>query len=450
VVEHHLKRLSREDVPEIYSFRIIDRNGNTKWLEISAVITTWENRPATLNFLTDITERKKAEESLREREKQFYQAQKMEAIGRLTAGIVHDFNNLLTAVIGFSDLLLMRIGNKDDISYKYLREIKEAGNRAASLINKLLAFSRRQIMQPQIINVNALVSDMENILKRVIGEDVSLAVNLEPNLGNVKADRTQIEQVIMNLAVNARDAMPDGGKLTIETKNVYLNNGCVIDHVSVKPGYYVMLAITDNGIGMDKETQEHVFEPFFTTKAEGKGTGLGLSAVYGIVKQSGGYIWVDSEKGNGTTFRIYLPGVLEKAEIRQFHELTAKKLTGNEIILLVEDDDFGREVTSTILKSLGYNIIEAKSGDEAISICMEQKIRPVDLLITDVIMPGINGRELFEKLSTKCPDLKVLYMSGYANNVIVHHGLLENGIHFIQKPFAMNDFARKVREVLEG
>jgi PAS domain S-box-containing protein len=388
-------------------------------------------------------------EELQRTQDQLVQARKMEAIGRLAGGVAHDFNNLLTAIIGYSELLLGEL-NPYDPRRGDVEEINKAADRAAVLTRQLLAFSRKQVLQPQVLDLNTTVSNMEKMLRRLIGEDIDLVTILDPALGQVKADPGQIDQVLMNLAVNARDAMPRGGKLTIETMNAYLDENYARQHVDVQPGSYVMLAVSDTGLGMDEETLSHLFEPFFTTKDVGQGTGLGLSTVYGIVKQSGGHLWVYSEPGQGTTFKVYLPRVEEAAEAAQRIQVPTESLQGREIVLLVEDADVVRDLARLVLLQRGYTVLEARDGEEAIQIC-EQHEGPVHLIVTDVVMPGgMSGRQLAERLATLRPEMKVLYMSGYTDNAIVHHGVLEPGMAFLQKPFAPEALARKVRETLDA
>jgi len=385
---------------------------------------------------------------VKERTDQLLQAQKMEAVGRLAGGIAHDFNNLLTTIIGNTELSLLRIG-KDNPLCENIAEIKKAANRAASLTRQLLAFSRKQVLQPVVLNLNTVICGLEKMIGRLIGEDMELETLLSPDLGEVRADAGQMEQVIMNLVINARDAMPLGGKLIIETANVDLDETYASEHgVKLNPGPYVMLAVSDTGKGMDKETQAHIFEPFFTTKERGKGTGLGLSTVYGIVKQSGGLIWVYSELGEGTTFKIYLPRIRSGSEPQRKEQAPLEAPKGVETVLIVEDDDAVRSLACKILELQGYKILEAKDGEEAMKVSKEHN-GPIHLMITDVVMPGISGRELQEQLHPLRPAMKVLYMSGYTDNATAHHKVLDSGVAFLQKPFTPETLARKVREVLE-
>jgi len=373
------------------------------------------------------------------------QSQKLEAIGQLAGGIAHDFNNMLTAIIGYTDLSLRRVGLENPIR-RNLEETKKAAERAASLVRQLLAFSRKQILEPKVLDLNDVVKDMEKMLTRLIGENIKLATKLEPDLGSVKADPSQVEQIIMNLVVNARDAMPRGGKVTIETANVTFDHQTVLMHVSVKPGEYVMLAVSDTGSGMDRETQRRIFEPFFTTKDVGKGTGLGLSTVYGIVKQSDGNIWVYSEPGLGTMFKVYLPRIDNANEVICEKQETVL-LRGTETILLVEDEEVVRGLTKSILMQAGYNVLDAKGGEEAIRVCRAHT-GPIDLLLTDVVMPEVSGKEVADRLLELQPSIRVLFMSGYTDEAIVQHGVLDANVEFIQKPFTWLGLTRKVRDVL--
>jgi len=449
VLENYKKRLQGEKVPEVYSFRMVTKEGKTRWLQISAVLISWDNRPASLNFLTDITEIKSAEEELKDKERQLLQVQKMEAIGRLAGGVAHDFNNLLTAIIGYTDILLLHPKLEQELK-KYVEQIKNSSDRASSLIQQLLAFSRRQMMQAKTFDLNKLVANIDKMLRRLIGEDIELFTVFEKDLGLIKADPGQIEQVIMNLAVNARDAMPTGGKLIIETKNIKLDQAYFENRVNGQPELYIMLCVTDTGIGMDEETKRHIFEPFFTTKEIGRGTGLGLSTVYGIVKQSGGYIWVYSEPDKGTTFKCYFPRVDDAILEQESKQEKSLMQGGRETILLVEDEFIVRNLISNILKHYGYTVIESENGEKALEVRAQCSEQPVDMLITDVVMPGISGRVLADRLQSVYPEMKVLYISGYTDDAIVRHGVLDHGIPFLQKPFAPKDLAKKVREILDN
>ena len=392
--------------------------------------------------------RREAEEALRESEEQLRQSQKMEAIGLLAGGIAHDFNNLLTVIAGYSELMLERLDRQDPL-WKSVDAIKEASDRASSLTGQLLAFSRKQVLAPKILQLNSILGNMRDLLRRVIGEDVELERVTCPTLGRVKADPGQMEQVLVNLAVNARDAMSGGGELTIETSNVEIDVDSTARHSSMPPGRYVVLAMSDTGCGMDEATKARIFEPFYTTKEKGKGTGLGLSTVYGIVKQSGGWIFVESEPGRGTTFRIYLPRVDDPADTTDVPREVAKASAGSETVLLVEDEDGVRELARSVLEMSGYKVLEAPHGGEAVLIC-ERHSGPIHLMLTDVVMPRMNGREVYERVAGLRPDMRVLYMSGYTDEAIVHHGVLEEGTAFLAKPFTPNGLTTKVREVLDG
>jgi PAS domain S-box-containing protein len=378
-------------------------------------------------------------------ERQLQQSQRLEAIGQLAGGVAHDFNNLLTAILGYSELSLNRLNPDDRIAHN-VHEIKKAAERAAALTRQLLAFSRKQILEPRILNLNSVVSDLNKMLRRLIGEDIDLVTRFAGDLKSVKADPSQMEQVLMNLVINARDAMPQGGKLTIETRNATLSAEYALRHQPIQPGEYVVLAVTDTGVGMDAETQTHIFEPFFTTKESGKGTGLGLSTIYGIVKQSGGYIWVHSEVGEGTSFKVYLPRVDAAAdpESRQVRGPIEK---GNETLLLVEDDSIVRRVTARLLKSAGYTVIEAESGKEALQAVSRHP--EIALVITDVVIPEMSGGQLAEKLRRLTPDTRMLFMSGYTDDAVVRAGTVGLDIAFLEKPFTPQTLARKVRDVIE-
>jgi PAS domain S-box-containing protein len=393
-----------------------------------------------LAMITDISERKQLEE-------QFRQAQKMEAFGQLAGGVAHDFNNLLTVISGYSELLLSTAG-LDDSTKNLITQIHMAGERAASLTRQLLAFSRKQVLEPKVLDLNTIIIDTEKMLRRLIGEDVTLTSVLQSDLARVKVDPGQMDQVIMNLAVNARDAMPQGGKLTIETTNVDLDQAYAETHPEVTPGRYVMMAVSDTGCGMDDATKARIFEPFFTTKGPGKGTGLGLATAFGIVKQSGGHIAVYSELEHGTSFKIYLPVVTERISSgKSFHGVrTAPK--GNETVLLVEDEDGVRGFARHALQMFGYTVLEASNGAEAIKMCEEQK-EPIHLVVSDVVMPEMGGRRLIEQLTALRPGIKVLFLSGYTDDAVMRHGVLEAEVAFLQKPFTPTALANKVREVLD-
>lgn len=387
--------------------------------------------------------------ALHNTQKQLIQSQKLEAVGRLAGGVSHDFNNLLTVILGYSEIANRNLSAGDPLRHN-LEEITKASKRAASLTRQLLAFSRKQVMQPKVFDLNTVISDLEKMLRRMIGEDVEVHVSQQPNLGRIKADPVQLEQVIMNLVVNARDAMPRGGNLSIETSNVYLDESYAREHMPMVAGDYVMLTISDTGSGMDEETRQHIFEPFFTTKEVGKGTGLGLSMVYGIVRQSGGTIWVYSEAGQGTTFKIYFPRVSAE-DVKDYRHASQPldALKGTETILLVEDADPVRTLTRRVLENAGYRVLEAASAEAAIKLCESIHGEKIGLLLTDVVMPGMNVDDMSKILLAKQPGMPVLYMSGYTDDAIVQRGVFEAGINFLEKPFSPASLALKVREVLD-
>jgi signal transduction histidine kinase/ActR/RegA family two-component response regulator len=385
---------------------------------------------------------------LRQSQVQLQQAQKMEAIGRLAGGVAHDFNNLLTAMLGYSELLLDQL-TPDDSRRREVEEIRKAAERAVALTRQLLAFSRKQAWQPKVLDLNQIVVGVDKMLQRLIGEDIALQTLPEEHLWPIKADAGQVEQVIMNLAVNARDAMPDGGRLTIETCNVELDAEYVRHHATVATGSYVMLAVSDNGCGMSDEVKAHLFEPFYTTKERGKGTGLGLATVYGIVKKSGGHVWAYSELGVGTTFKAYFPRVTDQVAAGGKRPPMRELPTGTETILLVEDEDAVRRLTREVLGRQGYRVLDAGNGAEALAM-WRATAEPVHLLVTDLIMPEMNGRDLVSELSLKHPALKVLYISGYTDRAIVLNGTLAPNAAFLQKPFTPEALTRAVRQVLDG
>jgi PAS domain S-box-containing protein len=402
----------------------------------------------------DVTERRKAEEERRGLEEQLLQSQKMEAVGSLAGGIAHDFNNLLTVINGHAEIALMKMEKNRPIK-KDIKCILDAGTRAADLTRQLLAFSRKQIFKPQIIDINQVITGMEKMLNRLIGEDIYMTMDFDTDIPRIKADPGQIEQILMNLIVNARDALmePKRGrrkkKIVIETGQAYLDEAYVIQHPGAKTGPHVFFSISDNGAGMAEETKNKIFEPFFTTKDKGRGTGLGLSTVYGIATQNNGCIDVQSEPAKGTTFKIFWPCTMEEETVEMTEVPEKRVLEGNETILLVEDEDSVRNFTSESLQQLGYMVFEAADGNAAQELLMENGIK-VDLLITDLIMPEMNGWELAEKLKEMYPHIAVLYTSGYTDDFIIQNGALQEGIHFIQKPFSFQTLAEKVREVLDS
>jgi PAS domain S-box-containing protein len=424
------------------TLRWVSANGATISVEQRSVLVQDKDGKliAIEGIARDITERIKLEEQLR-------QSQKLEGVGQLAGGIAHDFNNLLTVILGRSQMLQKKLERASPLQ-RDVDLIHKTAGRAASLTRQLLAFSRKQLLQPKVLDLNAVVADMDKMLQRLIGEHIDLAAVLHPGLGRVKVDPGQMEQVIMNLAVNARDAMPQGGKLIIETANVVLDENYTWQHMSVQPGRYVMLAVTDAGCGMDSQTQARIFEPFFTTKEPGKGTGLGLSTVYGIVKQSGGNIWVYSELGRGTTFKIYLPRVDEAADEISAQE-DHRSMKGWETILLVEDEEAVRELSQEILQDEGYQVLVATNGEEAIQLCQRYK-GSIELVVTDVVMPKMSGPELARRLSSLRPAARTLFLSGYTNASITHNELLSSDVEFLQKPFSAEIFTRKVREILDA
>lgn len=422
------------------------RHKDSSWLILESTASTVLDAEGRVDKLVivnrDITARKKLEEQLR-------QVQKMEAIGRLSGGIAHDFNNLLGVIIGYSEILQERLPSKD-LLRESADEIVAAGKRAASLTRQLLAFSRQQVLEPKILDLNEVVSDMEKMLRRLIGEDIELVTNPDPMLGRVRADQGQIEQVIMNLVVNARDAMPQGGKLGIATANTEMDETFVKRYpYPVQTGQYIVLTVSDNGVGMDAATKARVFEPFFTTKEKGKGTGLGLSTVYGVVKQSGGYIDFDSEPGEGTTFRIYFRRVNEPVESEGLATEAQQPAREAGVVLLVEDEASLLRLTRNLLEMSGYTVLEAKDGNEALRIS-QQHTGAIDLLLTDIVMPGISGRALAHQLSQERPDMKILFMSGYTGQGIGEKEYLERGDLFLQKPVTRDTLTRKVSEAMRS
>jgi PAS domain S-box-containing protein len=431
---------SQSGLPFQAEFRIKRKDGREIWLNDTAVVVQGSNsHPVMEGIIVDITERKQLETQLQ-------QSRKMEAVGRLAGGIAHDFNNLLTIITGYTELALSRPTVPPEIRSD-IERIENAAGRAASLVRQLLAFSRRQVLQPKTLDLNAIVLNLDKLLRRLMDDNVEMVTHVVENVGKVKADPAQIEQVIMNLVVNARDAMPKGGRLVVETSNVELDASYADDHVSVKPGRYVMLAVSDTGVGMDRQTIAHIFEPFYTTKESGRGTGLGLSTVYGIVKQSGGYIWVYSEPGKGSTFKVYLPRVDGPSEEPVAEQSRPASKRGAETILLVEDEEAVRDLIQTVLVEHGYDVIPARDPLHAEQLASSYA-REIHLLLTDVVMPGTSGRELAIRITPLRPGIRVLFMSGYTENVITTGGMLEKGLAFLQKPFSPAVLVEKVREVL--
>ncbi|MEO5859088.1 MAG: PAS domain S-box protein, partial [Pyrinomonadaceae bacterium] len=438
-----LEACSKDGTPLDIEVEIDTATGRRIWVRVCAEADRKVDGTITRiqGAFQDISERKGIESQLR-------QAQKLESVGLLAGGIAHDFNNMLTAITGYSELTLRRMAEDDPLRGNLI-EIKNAGDRSAALTNQLLAFSRQQILQPEVVVINQIIAETVNMLGRLIGENIQLVTILNPKVGQVKADPGQLSQILTNLAVNARDAMPDGGKLTFETSNAFLEDEYAGRQVDVLPGAYVMFAVSDTGTGMDVETQEHIFEPFYTTKGVGKGTGLGLATVYGIVKQSNGHILVYSEPGMGTTFKIYLPRVVDDSEKAETARTSDKLPIGTETILLVEDEEMVRKFTRQTLEMCGYTVIEAGNGSDALAI-FESDPGRVNLVMADIVMPGMGGRELAEKISLSWPEMPVLFTSGYTDDAVVRHGVVNSDANFIQKPFATDALARKVRDIFDG
>jgi two-component system, cell cycle sensor histidine kinase and response regulator CckA len=428
---------------------LVKKNGGTIWVEASATFTRDENFNAgeILGVARDISERKRAEKEKAILEEQLLQARKMESVGRLAGGVAHDFNNMLSVILGYAELIRTQLPKGDPIMAEMM-EIEKAASRSKEITSQLLAFSRKQIIAPKHMDLNGLIINTQKTLTRLIGEDIELKYYPGQNLWKVKFDASQMEQILVNLAANARDAMPFGGKLTIETENIHLNEDYCKTHLGFNPGDHVLLEVSDNGSGMDKETLEHLFEPFFTTKDIGKGTGLGLAMVYGIVTQNGGFINVYSEPGKGSIFKIYMPRSMEDGQVQEEEE-TMKLATGSGTVLLVEDDEMVRHMINEMLEAIGYSVLAAESPVAALSI-LENSETHIDLVLTDVVMPVMSGKMLRDWIEIMRPGLKVLFMSGYSSNVIVHHGVLDEGVQFIQKPFSLIDLARKVREAISN
>jgi two-component system, cell cycle sensor histidine kinase and response regulator CckA len=415
------------------------RNDGTEFaVEVSLSHVHTDEGLFAIAFVSDISQRKRLEEQL-------MHSQKMEAVGRLAGGVAHDFNNMLTVIAGYERMILDELPQGDPLR-EYAEEVLDAAHRAAELTNQLLTFSRRQVIQPRVLNVNEVVRHIEKMLRRLIGEDIELLLNLSGDVGNIRTDPSHIEQAIVNLAVNSRDAMPNGGRIMIETSNAALDETYARTHLGVKPGRFVMIAVSDNGLGIDAETRQHIFEPFFTTKEKGKGTGLGLATVYGMVKQNGGDIWVYSEPGAGTSFKLYFPIVAASADPGTARPERTHR-SGGETLLLVEDEKAVRELTMRILERLGYRVLAADSGDEALRISAAYEGN-ISLMLTDVVMPGMSGPQVADALKPLRPGMKVLFLSGYTENSVVYHGVLEPGLDFLPKPYSREALSEKIRSLL--
>ncbi|MEW6657098.1 MAG: response regulator [Thermodesulfobacteriota bacterium] len=439
VRERAIKMLKGEDSAP-YEFELITRSGETRWVVETVISTRYAGERAVLGYFMDLTDHKKLT-------RQLAQAQKMEAIGRLAGGVAHDFNNLLTVIMGCTDLLMQGLQSNDPLLI-YNTQVMGAAQQAVGLIQQLLAFGKKQLLESRALHLNAVVTDLEPMLRRLIGEDIELVTRTAESLGVVKADPGQISQIIMNLVVNARDAMPQGGRLTLETADVQLDESYALKHAEVRPGPYVMLTVSDTGLGMDARTQEQIFDPFFSTKEPDQGTGLGLSTVYGIVKQSDGHIWVYSELGRGTTFKIYLPRVREEAAPPLKKKESIVSLEGTETVLVVEDEEAIRMLLVNQLASHGYSVLAAANGAEALKLAANLEA-PIHLVVTDVVMPQMSGGELVKRLKMVRPECKALFLSGYAADTMSHHGVWEDGAPFVQKPFRLKDLARRIREILD-
>jgi PAS domain S-box-containing protein len=436
----------RTNPSDAYRVDVVRPDGTMLNAETRGGAITYLGRPARIVYMWDVGDRLRAEAERTRLEESLRQAQKLESVGRLAGGIAHDFNNLLTVIGGNVALAVIGLA-PDDERLDLLGEAERAVQSAANLTRQLLTFSRKQVIAPQVVNINTAVGELDKMLRRLIGEDIELQTTLDPALGQTMVDVGHLEQILVNLVVNARDAMPDGGKLTVETANVTLDEEYCKTRVEARPGRYVMLAVTDEGTGMTEEVRAHIFEPFFTTKASGRGTGLGLPMVYGAVKQHGGHLAVYSEPGRGATFKIYLPRVEEAAQAR--HEAPDSPPRGKETIVLVEDADALRALAVRLLKRQGYAVHAFPNGQAALD-ALPGLPGPVDLLLTDVVLPGMSGRMLAERMSALRPGLRVLFTSGYTENVVVHHGVLKKGLHFLPKPYTIDTLAARVREVLDG
>ena len=442
-----MKKLVEGAVIRNEEFLLFKKDGSTFFAEISASCIK-DDQGQTIGFLglaRDISDRKKTEEDKTQLQVQLLQAQKMESIGRLAGGVAHDFNNMLSVILGYTELIHNQLPPNDPMISDVM-QIERAGTRARDITQQLLAFSRKQIIEPTVLDLNEMIATTQNGLARLIGEDIDLRFSPEPDLYRIKFDHSQLDQILINLAVNARDAMPQGGRLTIETANIRIDESFRREHLGFEPGDYVLLSVSDTGMGMDKETLTHAFEPFFTTKVIGKGTGLGLATVYGIVNQGGGFIEASSEPGKGSVFKIYFPRILEEEDPSPESEAFVPE-QGTGTVMVVEDDGMVRDMTVAMLESVGYKVLPAETPQDALEYCKSNRT-PIDLLITDVVMPELSGAELRDKILQMRPGIKVLFISGHAGDVIAHHGILDEGINFIRKPFSMNDLAQAVRNVI--
>ena len=449
VESYYHTQFSNRSPETLLEFPIVTKTGDIKWVEQTVVLLTEGDHVTGFQAIVrDITARKKVEEEKAALEEQLIQSQKMEAVGKLAGGIAHDFNNLLTAVSGYAELAMMQTPVSDRTT-QYLQEIHKSAARASDLTRQLLAFSRQQVFEPKVLDLNQLVIDLDRMLRRLIGEDIELVILTTQEKSAVHVDPGQMEQVIVNLAVNSRDSMPEGGKITIETSIVGYHDASSRPYREVPTGDYVLLTVTDTGTGITDEVKEHIFEPFFTTKDVGKGTGLGLSTCYGIVKQSGGYITVESEYGHGTTFRIHVPHVNEEVHYIQQQDELLYMPSGDETVLVVEDEPTVRALTSNILNQQGYTVLEASNGVEALRIAQEHLGTDIDILVTDVVMPLMSGLELADRFMSLHPDSTVLFMSGYTDHTVINNSELETDGNFMAKPFSPSTLAHKVREVIE-
>jgi signal transduction histidine kinase/ActR/RegA family two-component response regulator len=445
---HECPSIKSSKTENFHTSKYESRDGNM-WLKTCYQVTDSEGRMINIvQTFQNITREVKAEKEKKIIESKLIHSQKMESVGKLAGGIAHDFNNIMTTILGFADLIQME-GKVDDATMGYICEIQKSGRRAATLTQQLLAFSRKQILKPELVNLNTLVRDTERMLRVLLLENTMMISNLSQQLNRVKVDPGQIVQVLMNLIINARDAMPHGGQIIIETENKYMDKFSCKFHPEIVPGDYVMLTVSDTGCGIDPEILVRVFEPFFTTKGVGKGTGLGLATVYGIIKQSGGYIYTYSELNYGTTFKIYLPKALEADCKGKDRTRVQTTLSGNERILFVEDDKSLRKIISKILIQLGYKVYQSGSGEEALRTYDKYREVGIDLLISDIIMPGMNGRELTETILEGNSNMKILYISGYTDDIIATHGVLDEGVSFLAKPFSIFDIASKIRTILD-